>query len=79
MLRLFLRVRVTLVQRLLILGKRRWATGNAIVDGMGLDKGAIADTGRTLAGLSDCFQWRFGGKVPGFYQSLSQLTNYLRN
>lgn len=41
-------------------------SGNAIVDGMGLDKGAIADTGRTLAGLSGLFSSGDSGnsKVP---------------
>lgn len=41
-------------------------TGNAIVDGMGIDRKAMTDTGRTLAGLSGLFSSDDSGnsKVP---------------
>lgn len=41
-------------------------TGNAIVDGMGIDRKAVTDTGRTLAGLSGLFSSDDSGnsKVP---------------
>lgn len=41
-------------------------TGNAIVDGMGIDRKAVADTGKTLAGLSGLFSSGDSGnsKVP---------------
>lgn len=41
-------------------------TGNAIVDGMGIDRKAVTDTGRTLAGLSGLFSSNDSGnsKVP---------------
>lgn len=41
-------------------------TGNAIVDGMGIDRKAVADTGKTLAGLSGLFSSSDSGnsKVP---------------
>jgi len=40
--------------------------GNAIVDGMGIDRKAVASTGRTLAGLSGLFSSSDSGndKVP---------------